>query len=88
MSTHQIEKPVEVRRLARRVPQPKPAFQHPRHRGIAFSVIEDGGVWRWKVLPANPGLHAYEYSVAHGFRPTREAAEAAARAAIDMQHEA
>jgi hypothetical protein len=58
------------------------------HRGVPYQVVEDSGVWRWKVLPTNPGLHAYEYSVPHGFRPTREAAEAAVRAAIDMQIDA
>lgn len=61
----------------------------PAHRGMGYSVVQDsGGVWRWKVHPSNPGLHAYEYSVPHGFRASREAAEAAARAAIDQQLDA
>jgi hypothetical protein len=65
--------------------QPAPRIAAPRYRGVAYSVIEDSGVWRWRVLPANPGLHTYEYSVAHGFRTSREAAEEAVRAAIDIQ---
>jgi hypothetical protein len=58
------------------------------HKGVRYAVTQDpAGPWRWKVLPAN-ALHVHEYSVAHGFSVTREAAEAAARAAIDAQMDA
>jgi hypothetical protein len=73
-------------KLRRKPAAEKPAAPaHPRYRGVAYTVVEESGVWRWKVLPASPGLHAYEYAIPHGFRPSREGAEAAARAAIDMQ---
>jgi len=56
------------------------------HRGTRFSVTQGPtGAWSWKVLPANPQLHAYDYAIASGWAATREAAELAARNAIDAQ---
>ena len=77
-----------IRKAARSQPVAATAPALFRHRGVPYSLLEDSGVWRWKILPTDPALHAYEYSVPHGFRPTREAAEAAARTAIDIQVDA
>jgi hypothetical protein len=65
-----------------------PAPSGPRHRGVPYSVVQDpAGAWVWQVMP-NAMLHAYDYAVAGGYRPTREAAELAARMAIDVQLDA
>jgi hypothetical protein len=74
--------------LRKKPTPPAPPAPRTTHRGVPYQVVEESGVFRWRVLPANPGLHAYEYSVPHGFRPTREAAEAAVKAAIDTQLDA
>jgi len=57
----------------------------PSHRGVSYSTMQEPtGAWRWKVLPANQ-LHAYDFAIPSGYCATREAADAAARAAIDAQ---
>jgi hypothetical protein len=67
--------------LAKRAAPP----QGLRYRGVPYATVQEPtGVWLWKVLPANT-MHAYDYTVASGFRPTRESAEIAAKMAIDTQ---
>lgn len=64
-------------------------IQRTRYRGVPYSATQEPiGGWRWKVYPANAQLHAYEVSIPSGFCASHEAAEAAARAAIDAQLDA